>query len=206
MREFKEIDGKNFSFTSCAICTSKCCDGLQGFVYAQITLEDFEEVSKYFPIGFILDSEQFLLPVVLLTNGKNFCKYFHDFDCSIYDQRPSVCKAYPLSPYYENKIHIDKFCPAVEENYNMDTNNKYEGDFIVKNGVVQDKYFHEILDNYEEKFIKTGLHFKDVNKEKIELLCEIHRKKIYKLNEKVDDKFFNLHQLSLKKFDYYYKC
>lgn len=202
MRNFENIEGQNISFSSCLECASRCCDGLRGFVIAQIILNEFEYVSKNFPIVFILDQEDFLYPVILLTNGKDFCRYFKDFECQIYEQRPSVCKIYPLSPTLENEIFVDMECPAVKTEDELSTNCQS----MVKEGKVEEVFYNGVFEDFRGEFLKTYFHFKQLNKtENLEFLTQIHGKKFYKFKNDMNDEYIKTHLDSLSFFDCYYK-
>ena len=61
---FEEVDNKTYTFASCETCEANCCDGRKGSVMAPINLEDFEPVSMYFPIAFLLGEMGYIQPVV----------------------------------------------------------------------------------------------------------------------------------------------
>ena len=94
-------------FAGCGEC-SECCDGK--FFLAPLILEDFEKVEKYFEIRAIVLDE--IIPVMLLTDGENGCKYLKNGKCEIYNNRPPACKIYPFSPFYDD-IFIDLSCKAI---------------------------------------------------------------------------------------------
>jgi Fe-S-cluster containining protein len=119
-------------FRGCENC-SECCEGK--FFLAPLILEDFDKVKKYFEIRAIILDE--IIPVMLLTDGKNPCKYLKDNRCSIYEERPPACKIYPFSPFYDD-IFIDLSCPAVGD----------VGDKLPTN---KKEYFKS--DFFEERFI-----------------------------------------------------
>ena len=94
-------------FKGCGDC-SKCCEGK--FFLAPLILEDFEKVKPFFEIRAVIFDE--IIPVMLLTDGHNPCKYLNNGKCEIYENRPSACKIYPFSPYYDD-IFIDLECDAI---------------------------------------------------------------------------------------------
>lgn len=195
MKTFENSLGKKYTFSSCDICDAKCCDGRRGSTYAQIILEDFELVSKNFPILFLQGNLGFLKPVVLLTNGKSYCRYIKDNRCTIYEQRPNVCRVYPLSPHLLDIPFIDTLCPAVNE----------EGRIIIDNGVVQDEFKNEVLESYKDKYIKMHLYFEKLNnKDNLEVLTKISNETFYKFKEDLNDEYLKLHLSSLKNFDNYF--
>lgn len=197
MKTFIDTQNANFTFNSCSLCDAMCCDGKRGTVFSQLILKDFKEVYENFPIVFLLGDLGYLKPVVLLTNGKENCRYLKDFRCSVYEKRPSVCKIYPLSPNLTTSTFIDTSCPAVNSG----------GELIVKNGVVEEKYKHPSLDNYIDKYIDMHEHFHKFNKkENLEFLISIGINKFYKFKEDLGDEYIKLHLSSLKNLDKYFKA
>ena len=197
MKTFIDTQNANFTFSSCSLCDAMCCDGKRGTIFSQVILKDFKEVYENFPIVFLLGDLGYLKPVVLLTNGKENCRYLKDFRCSVYEKRPSVCKIYPLSPNLTDSTFIDTSCPAVNSG----------GEFIVKNGVVEEKYKHPSLHNYIDKYIDMHEHFHKFNKkENLEFLIAIGTNKFYKFKEDLGDEYIKLHLSSLKNFDKYFKA
>ncbi len=190
MKHFTNTTNKTFSFSSCEICEAKCCNGKEGTVYAQIILEDFKEVYKNFPILFIFGDLGYLKPVLLLTNGKDFCKYLQDFKCSIYEHRPSICKNYPLSPNLDNNTYIDELCPAVKE--------EKTDNFIVKNNTINQNYIHNTLINYQEKYINTYFEFESFNKkEDFTLAIRIKGIEFFRYTKESENPYMKMHQDSL---------
>ena len=96
MKTFLDTTDKSFTFSSCNGCPSRCCDGKEGTIFSQLILDDFEVVSKNFPILFTFGEMGYLKANVFFSDGENFCPYIINHQCSIYDQRPSICRAYPL--------------------------------------------------------------------------------------------------------------
>jgi len=94
-------------FKGCGDC-AKCCEGK--FFLAPLILEDFDKVKDYFEIRAIKLDE--IIPVMLLTDGENSCKYLNNGKCEIYEFRPPACKIYPFSPYFD-KLFIDLECDAI---------------------------------------------------------------------------------------------
>lgn len=197
MRNFEKCENKAYIFSSCSTCEARCCNGFYETVYAQIILEDFSLVAQKFPIAFIFGELGFLKPVVLLTNGKEFCRYVIDNKCSIYEKRPSVCRVYPLSAHITNEVYIDTNCPAVDNQ---------NGKEIVKNGIIDKDFKDKILEDYQEKYINTHLHFERFNKpEYLKKIITIRDTNFYKFEQCFEDKFLKLHLKSLKFFDEYFK-
>ncbi|RXJ86801.1 YkgJ family cysteine cluster protein [Arcobacter sp. CECT 8985] len=195
MKTFEKVENKTYYFSSCDSCEALCCDGREGSLFAQIILEDFEEVYKNFPIVFILGELGFLKPVILLTNGKSLCQYNKDFKCTIYDQRPSICKNYPLSPHLDNSIYIDKTCPAT----------KQRGETIVKNFNINKNLNTYDFDNYQDKYIKTHFHFdKYKNLDNLEKIITLNAVDFYSIKTNSNDYYIDLHHKSLKNINNYY--
>jgi Fe-S-cluster containining protein len=198
LKEFVAVVDRTYNFSSCEGCEANCCDGKKGSIYSQILLDEFELVSKNFPIAFLLGEENLLTPVVLLSSGVEHCKYNKEYKCTIYEHRPAVCRYYPLSPHIFNKTFIDLSCPAVSQNNNDEV--------IVLNGEVQKKYHHPNLDNYQDKFLATYYEFESYNKlENIELLVTINDKSFYRFKEDFSNKYIDIHLRSMVHFDKYYK-
>lgn len=224
MKSFENTEGNSYSFSDCNSCDARCCDGSRGSTYAQIILEDFVPISKHFPILFTQGEMQFLMPVVLLSNGNDFCKYIKDFKCSIYDERPSICKLYPLSPYITNEIYIDVTCPAViqddknevSQTYSYEAPIEYETSFkpnlvnsykqtMITKGNVEKDFYHEKLNNYQDSIIETYKHFKLYNYEaNLEVFATIRDMVFYRFKDDVNDEYVQMHLKTLKHFDDYY--
>lgn len=191
MKQFTSTIDKSYTFSNCSICPAKCCDGRQGTVFAQILLSDIEEVYKNFPVLFIYGELGYLKPVVLLTNGHGFCKYLKDFKCSIYENRPSICRVYPLSSNIDNIIYIDEMCPAINDKENSHKT-------IVENSLVEKDFDYPTLNNYQDKYIDTFREFDVFNKkEDFSLIRIIKGIEFYKYNIEVDNKYMKMHQESL---------
>lgn len=189
MHFFKKLSNSSYTFSSCDGCEALCCDGSKNILYAQIILSDFEQISKYFPILFIFGELGFAKPVVVLTNGKDFCKYITNNRCTIYEERPSICRVYPLSAHIDNETYIDEFCPGVSWNTNKTVNNEK----ITKD------FDNEILNDYQDKYIQTHNQFEQYRQEEnFELVMTINGVKFFKFNKDFDDEYLKIHHESLK--------
>ena len=157
-------------FKGCGAC-AKCCEGK--FFLAPLILEDFDKVVDYFKIRIVKLDE--LIPVMLLTDGENSCKYLENSKCSIYENRPPACKIYPFSPYFD-EIFIDLECDAIS----------YEGEKLPsnKNEFLKSNFFEERMIDFKNKREKTINYFK--NKELI-FDTEIRGIKLYKIK---DNRYF----------------
>lgn len=182
-------------FSSCENCEAKCCDGKHGSVFSQIILEDFEKVYKNFPILFIFGDLGYLKPVILLSNGKSHCPYIENFKCTIYDERPNVCKNYPLSPNLDNQIYYDLNCPAICE----------DGFPLVKNNKINSSFDSSILYDYQDKYIKTHLEFEKFNNmNNFELTITINGNKFYKYIGTETSFYLEMHFKSLQNLKNYF--
>lgn len=188
--KFIPIDTLTLNFSNCSICEANCCDGRKGSTFSQIVLDEFELVSKNFPILFVFGELGFIKPVVLLTNGVGLCSYNQDFKCSIYNERPNACKNYPLSVDIDNKIYIDLACPA------LDT---IAGESMLYHGALQKKFHNESLENYQARFLDTYDMFKEYEqqKEDFEVAFCINGIEFYKYSNKSNNYYMTLHLKSL---------
>ncbi len=190
MKTFLNISDKNLNFSSCDECPAKCCDGREGTVFSQLILEDFEVVSKNFPILFTFGDMGYLKAVILFTDGKSFCPYVKNNQCSIYDERPSICRVYPLSPNVDNITYIDESCPAVNQNI---------GKKIVQNGSVTTDFSYPTLTNYQDKYIETHFELEKLNDiNEFESVISINNITFYKYIGQIKNKYINYHLASLK--------
>lgn len=136
----------------------------------------------------------YIKPVVLLSNGYEYCPYVKDFKCSIYEQRPSICKAYPLSPHITNDIYYDEGCPAIAK----------EGFELFKEGQISPHFLSEIFDDYQDKYIQTHLEMEKMNKkEDFEVIMTIKNNVFYKYIGKNESPYISMHQASLKHLSNY---
>ena len=150
-------------FKGCGEC-AECCEGK--FFLAPLILEDFPKVEKYFEIRAIILDE--IIPVILLTDGYNSCKYLENGKCSIYDNRPPACKIYPFSPFYE-EIFIDLSCPAVgNEGVKLPSN---------KNEYLSSPFFESRFIDFKQKREETIQYMKT---KKLTFDKEIKGIKLYK--------------------------
>lgn len=195
MKSFIPISNNNFTFDSCSNCNANCCDGRKGTIYSQVLKEEFEKTYKNFPILFIFGELGFCKPVILLTNGKEFCFYQQNHMCSIYEDRPTVCRTYPLSPNLDNQIYIDITCPEVNKG----------NSFLIKNeNIIMDSYKNSIFDNYQDKYIETHFEFETLNKEDFEEAITINDVIFYKYIGDKDSLYINFHKKSLKNLQKYF--
>ena len=190
MKTFLDATNKSLTFSSCDGCPSRCCDGREGTIFSQLILDDFEIVSKHFPILFTFGEMGYLKANILFSDGKSFCPYIVNNQCSIYSERPSICRVYPLSPNIDNKIYIDDSCPAINSEF---------GTTIIQNNKINDNFHYKSLDNYKDKFIKTHFYLEKFNiKNNFELVTTIHNIKFYKyLGDIKDDIYMKYHLNSL---------
>ena len=191
MKQFVLTENRTHTFSSCEICTAKCCNGKEGTVFAQLTLEDFETVYKNFPILFIYGELGYLKPVVLLTNGTSYCRHLKDFKCTIYEQRPSTCRVYPLSPNIDNNIYIDQMCPAVNDKENSNQ-------IIIENSKVAYNFDSDSLHNYQDKYIQTHFEMENFNnKSDFSLAIVVNGIEFFKCDKIYENRYMQMHQKSL---------
>ncbi len=188
MKNFILSENQNFFFGDCNNCEAKCCNGKHGTLYSQIILEEFEKIYENFPILFIFGELNFIKPVVLLTNGKDFCPYLDNFKCTIYDKRPTVCRTYPLSPNIDDKIYIDVFCPEVGKN-----NIK-----IISKNSIHKNFDNEIFYDYQNKYINIHLNFENLKQNDFELLKSINNIDFYIYKGTSNSKYLKMHKDSIK--------
>ncbi|MGA1931946.1 YkgJ family cysteine cluster protein [Arcobacter sp. YIC-464] len=190
MKQFIDTTNNYFTFSSCESCEANCCDGRKGTVFSQIILSDFEEIYENYPILFIFGELGYLKPVIILTNGKDFCPHLKDFRCSIYEKRSSICRTYPLSANIDNKIYIDTLCPAVSKDK--------KNSLIVEDSKANKNFFVSILDNYQDKYIDTFNEFDKFNKkDNLEYCITIKGIEFFKYTKETDNKYMKMHQKSL---------
>lgn len=180
MKNFVKLKEKYIKFQDCSNCDARCCKGSYGTIYSQILKEEFKTLYKQFPILFIFGTLDFVKPVVLLSNGTGNCPYLNNKQCTIYENRPNVCKNYPLSPNIDNLIYFDSSCPEINrgENY-LDLEN-------------------EIFKNYQEQYIQTHFEFKNLQKKDFKTLFTIKGVKFYSYIGQNRSNFLNYHILSLE--------
>lgn len=191
MKQFIKTDNNTFTFSTCENCKAKCCSGNNGTIFAQILLSDFKETYKNFPILFIFGELGYIKPVVLLTNGKDFCQYLRDYKCSIYENRPSICRAYPLSSNIDDLTYIDHLCEAVNDNTKPNKT-------IIQNNQIQKDFDYPTLHNYQDKYINTFRELEVFNKKEDFCVATIINGLVfYRFNKIVDNIYMQMHQESL---------
>ena len=183
MKNFIKLENYDIKFRDCKNCEAHCCKGSFGSIFSQILKEEFEEVYKNFPILFIFSSLGFIKPVILLSNGFDSCSYLKNNTCSIYENRPNVCKTYPLSPNIDNEIYIDTSCPEI-----------YKG----KNNL---NLQNQIFKNYSEKYINTHLEFEKLKFNDFKKVFSIKGQDFYEYIGVYECKYLNLHKRSLKNLE-----
>ena len=185
---FVNIKSHNFHFHGCSTCEGHCCNGAKGFAASPLILEDFEEVYKNFPIVFSI-KEKKLVAYVLLNDGKNYCKYYVNQQCSIYLQRPPACKLYPVSPYFEHLL-VDTACPSV---------NKDSGYSLCNDGKLNSAFATKRLENFVEKLAQTNTFLESISTlEDFEQVGNLLGIPLLKYIKPSDNKYIKMHLESLK--------
>ncbi len=136
---------------------------------------------------------QYLKANILFSDGKSFCPYISNHQCTIYNNRPSICRVYPLSPNLDNKIYIDDTCPAINTEF---------GTKIVENGTVTKQFAYKTLVDYQNKFLDTHIYlekFNDIND--FEEVITIKNMSFFKYIKQSDDKYMSLHLNSLQNME-----
>ena len=137
IKQFQEI-----RFSTCEGCLNNCCSNGHS-IMTPLILEDIRSIYTYFPIYFAAIDRKIRL--VMLLSGKNIsCPYLKDQKCTIYDIRPSMCRLYPITPFYD-EIFLDTSCKAVGE----------YGSMISAHGVIKDDFYNERLNDFALKFAAT---------------------------------------------------
>ena len=200
MKHFINAMNNKYTFYTCEGYEANCCDGRTGTIFSQIILDDFEEIYENYPILFLFGELGYIKPVLILTNGKDLCRYVKDSKCTIYEKRSSICKAYPLSAHIDNNIYVDHLCPAVNSNNNDST-------ILVENQKINKNFYSDIFDNYQDKYIQTHQELEKYNvKSDFEVAITINGIDFYKYKKTTTNKYLKLHQKSLILLeDYYFK-
>jgi len=193
MKEFISTKNQDFTFGDCSNCEAKCCNGKHGTVFSQIILNEFEKVYKNFPILFIFGELGFIKPVVLLTNGKDFCPYLKDFKCTIYEERPTVCRTYPLSPNLDDNIYVDTLCPEINK----------PGLDIIKNNKILKSFDNSVFYKYQDKYIETHFEFETLEKKDFQKINTINQIVFYKYIGSNNSKYINMHKDSLRNLSFF---
>ena len=131
----------------------------------------------------------------MLSNGKDLCPYIENFKCTIYENRPKICKAYPLSTDIDNMIYYDINCPGLSEN----------GFDVVKNGKVSQGFDSYIFDDYQTKYINTHNELENFNqKDDFELVTSINNNHFFKYIGSKKSQYISFHKeslINLKNYD-----
>jgi Fe-S-cluster containining protein len=104
---------KNHSFVGCSGCGAKCCAST--LVYA--SLYDIAVTYKRFPLFFRVDKGSISL-VLFFQYGRfqgEKCAYLKGEMCSVYEERPYACRAYPFAynPNTKGAYSMDVDCPNI---------------------------------------------------------------------------------------------
>ena len=185
---FVNIKSHDLYFSGCSTCKGNCCNGAKGFAAAPLILDDFEAVYQNFPILFSVSGQK-LSAYVLLNDGKRYCKYYIDQQCSIYLHRPPACKLYPVSPYFEH-IFVDTACPSVNNN---------AGYSVCRDGKLNSAFATKRLENFVEKLEKTHVFFESINMlEDFEHVGNVSGIALFKYVKSSTNRYIQMHIESLK--------
>lgn len=188
---FVNIKQNDLLFNGCSSCEGNCCNGAKGFSLSSLILEDFEEVYENFAIAFTI-KERKLIACVLLNNGTDYCKYYKDNQCSIYEQRTPACKLYPISPYLD-EVLVDTQCPSI---------NKEVGKIVSQNGKLSDDFYTQRLENFHEKLLKTNQFYDSIfDMNNFALMGQISGLPLLHYNKPSDNKYIQMHLKSLKHYE-----
>ena len=95
-----------------------------------------------------------------------------------------------------NDIYIDTSCPAVSE----------AGVKIIDKGKVDPNFYHEVLDNYQDKILNTHRLFLNFSENDLETAIVLNNIKFYRFKDDHNDGYIKLHLRSLKNLeDEYFK-
>ncbi len=184
---FVNIKSRNFYFKGCETCEGTCCNGAKGFALSPLILEDFEEVYENFAIVFTLKAKK-LRALVVLNDGKSFCKYYINNRCSIYEKRTPACKLYPVAPYFDD-ILVDTACPSI---------NDCEGKIVSFNSKISDDFFNKRLNNFDDKLKKSYDFYDSINDiNNFKFIGHIRGIPLLKYTKDTDDIYLNMHLKSL---------
>lgn len=186
---FINIKSRDLHFSGCSTCEGDCCNGAKGFAASPLILEDFEAVYQNFPILFSISNHK-LSAYVLLNDGKSYCKYYINQQCSIYLQRPPACKLYPISPYFEH-IFVDTACPSV---------NQEAGYSVCRDGKLNSAFATKRLEDFVEKLEETHAFFESINiLEDFEHVANLSGIALFRYIKPSDNRYIQMHVESLKR-------
>lgn len=164
-----------------------CVDCCTNYPFAPIFLDEFENASKHFPIVFAeIGDVKFAL--VLLFDDSNKCRYLKDNRCVNYNFRASACKIYPIMPI-DNEIYIDVSCKAL---------NYKDGTKLIENDKITEHFWHERLDNFEQKKANTQSFLNAIWSE-LEYYKSFKGVDVFAYNKKSENSYIVQHQNSILK-------
>lgn len=185
---FVNIKSHDLHFSGCSTCEGDCCNGAKGFAASPLILEDFEAVYQNFPILFSISGQK-LSAYVLLNDGKSYCKYYINQQCSIYLQRPPACKLYPVSPYFEH-IFVDTACPSI---------NQKAGYSVCRDGKLNSAFATKRLEGFVDKLEETHAFFESIHTlENFEHVGNVSGITLFKYIKPSTNRYIQMHIESLK--------
>lgn len=135
--------------------------------------------------------ENRLRMVMLISNRSKPCRYYQNGVCSIYESRPPACKLYPVTPYFD-EILIDTSCPALG----------WEGLPIMEEGAVSRSFYHERLENFEQKLERTEEFLGNLDW-KFRPVYEIDGIALLEYTGVQQNSFIQMHRASLKHLNHF---
>ena len=153
-------------------------------------LDDFKSVYKRFMILFGIFDNKFKI-VMVLNDGINLCQYSQDNRCQIYQERPPICRLYPLSPYYD-EVFIDTSCMAV--------NSDVKTIDIVKDGKIHQDFYNDRILNFKDKLLETEQFIQKLIKidDNFVQYTTIKGYQLYRYNGSYDDEYIQMHKKSIE--------
>jgi len=154
MSKSKIYPNSKLSFLGCSGCGATCCQS--NLIYA--SLYDFDKVTKYFPMFFMIKNSKISL-VYFFYYGEGYeqhCPYLKDNLCTIYQQRPYACRTYPFNNN-KNDFYYSNTCPHITQ----DSNNigmQLSDSKSINKSIIDDFITEDFLD-YQDHITKISEDF-----------------------------------------------
>ena len=182
-------EAQELCFSGCDQCQESCCDGSK-FILAPLVLDDFKRVYKKFLIAFAV-FEHRVKAVMLLSNKFSPCLYYKEGKCSIYEERPPVCKIYPYTPYFDDVL-IDTACEGVGHNGMKMVR---EGECLKER--MLEGFYDERFENFMDKLADTDIFLEKLGFE-FRPILEIEGVKLLEYIGSQQNSFIQMHKASLE--------